>query len=231
MHADRLRLLRFPMRVGLFGGTFDPPHRGHLAVADAAIQAFKLSRVLLAPTGRQPLKTVGAVASFADRMAMARILCSEAAAGFRLEPSGVDAPKQDDEPNYTISAIRRLKLAFPSAEQGTTKMGGIFVIVGADAFRQLRQWREPVALLREAEWIVVSRPGFSDSGPDAPNLSPEQAGRVHRLTSVQEPASSTDIRTRLGAGADCSGLLTPGVIEYIRQHGLYANVDGRAKLL
>ena len=119
------------MRVGFFGGSFDPPHRGHLAAALAAADRFGLERVLLAPTARQPLKPDGPVASFEDRLEMVRLLCEGSA---RLEASAVDAPAADGQPNYTIDTLQRLQGVFGADET-------IFVIVGVDAFLGLRRWR------------------------------------------------------------------------------------------
>jgi len=93
------------MRVGFYGGSFDPPHCGHLAVAKAAAEAFALDTVLLAPTARQPLKPQGAEASFDDRLAMVRLLC-EGESG--LEASELEAPSAESgaavQPNYTIDS-------------------------------------------------------------------------------------------------------------------------------
>src|SRR3978361_2006331 len=108
------------MRIGYFGGTFDPPHRAHLRVARAAADAFALDRVLLAPTGVQPLKAEPAKASFEDRLAMTRLLCAEAP---RLQASAIDGPLPDGSPNYTVDALSRLREQQPDAE--------LFVLAGA----------------------------------------------------------------------------------------------------
>ena len=199
------------MRIGFFGGSFDPPHRGHLAVAHAAAESFKLHRVLLAPTAQQPLKPNGAVASFEDRLAMVERLCQGDA---RFEASALDAPLTHGAPNYTIDTLTRLRAEL----SGDTT---VFVIVGADAFLDLRRWRSPDSLLDVAEWIVVSRPGFALTDLDALRLSPEQLTRVHLLPGVAEPASATEIRLRLSEGHDCSEIVPPPVLAYIRQRHLY----------
>src|ERR1700734_1006739 len=94
------------MRVGFFGGSFDPPHLGHLAVARAAAQAFALDTVLLAPTAHQPLKPHGADAPFEDRLAMVRLLCAGQPG---LEASELEAPTEAISPNYTIDTLRALR--------------------------------------------------------------------------------------------------------------------------
>lgn len=198
------------MRVGFFGGTFDPPHRGHLAVARAAADKFALDRVLFAPVSRQPLKPGHATASYVQRLDMVSLLC-EGADDARLVASDADAPRADGLPNYTVDTLKRLSETDVS----------LSVIVGADSFLDLRRWREPEELLRLAEWIVVSRPGFSLDDLSELNLTPAELGRVHLLHGVAEPVSATAVREKLRAGDDASSLLTAGVLSYIRENGLY----------
>jgi nicotinate-nucleotide adenylyltransferase len=197
------------MRVGLFGGTFDPPHLGHLAVARAVRDRFGLDRVLLAPAGVQPLKPGGAHASFADRLRMVELLC-EGCAG--IEASAIDAPRPDGSPNFTIDTLQRLRAELPGAE--------IFVIVGADAFLGIREWKCPDELLRE-RWIVVSRPGFDVSALDSLGLTPGQRAQVETLGDFANPASATEIRDRLGDDEAGGELVPAKVLEYIKTHHLY----------
>jgi nicotinate-nucleotide adenylyltransferase len=203
------------MRVALFGGSFDPPHRGHVAIARAAADQFSLDTVLFAPAGRQPLKPAGAGASFEDRLAMVALACAEDHS--RFAPSALDAPLPDGQPNFTVDTLARLAAQQPGAQ--------IFNLVGADSFRDLPRWRQPERLLELAEWIVVSRPGFPLADPAAslPDLALTDAlrSRVHLLGSVHEDVSATLLRQRLHAGDPCSDLLPEGVSAYIRQHHLY----------
>jgi nicotinate-nucleotide adenylyltransferase len=196
-----------PLRIGYFGGTFDPPHRAHLLVARAAAAAFALDRVLLAPTGLQPLKSAAPLASYSDRVAMTRLLCADDG---RLEVSELDEPHEDGRPNYTIDALGQLRTDFPGAE--------IFIIVGADSFATLPKWHEHDRLIAEAEWIVVSRPDWSLEALPIPE---EQRARVHLLSTVNEDISSTGIRERLRVGVSCDKLLTPTVSLYIARMHLY----------
>jgi nicotinate-nucleotide adenylyltransferase len=195
------------MRIGYFGGTFDPPHRAHLKVATAAADAFALDHVLLAPTGVQPLKTSPPHASYEDRVTMVRLLCAD---NPRLDVSEIDAPHEDGSPNYTIEALARLRTEFADAE--------IFVIVGADSFATLPQWHEHERLLRETEWIVVSRPEYSLENLPIPET---QRARIHLLTTVDEDVSATAVRERLRVGVSCDKLLTPTVNLYIAKMHLY----------
>lgn len=211
------------MRAGFFGGTFDPPHCGHLAVAQAAAEKFSLDTIFFAPAGNQPLKPGGAHASFADRLAMVELLCAAPGGNpgkGRFVTSIVDAPREDGQPNYTIDTLHRLRAGLK--EQSPDCGVELFVIVGADSFLDLRRWKEPEALLHSAQWIVVSRPGSSLDDLAPLSLTSEERESVHLLEDVSEPASATEIRERLQAGLDCSALLTPEVYRYIREHRLYS---------
>ena len=205
--------IRSPDRVALFGGTFDPPHLGHLAIARAAADAFQLDTILFAPAGRQPLKPAGSSASFADRLAMVTLACT---ADTRFAPSTLDAPIPGGEPNFTVETLRRLNQSLPAAT--------IFNLVGADSFHGLARWRRPDELLNLAEWIVVSRPGFPLRDPEGMTLTPAHRQRIHLLDSVHMDAAATDLREHLQAGDLCKDLLPVLVAEYIHQHGLYRRI-------
>jgi len=198
------------MRIALFGGTFDPPHRGHLAIARAAADVFELESVLFAPVGLQPLKENLTATSFADRLAMVQLACE---ADPRFQASSVDAPRADGTPNYTVDTLAALKSQMPAAT--------IFNLVGADSFLSLRSWRDSQRLLELAEWIVVSRPGSPLNDLSGLRLTKEERGRIHLIETVHEEVSATDLRKRLESGEDCSDLIPPQVDSYIRSHGLY----------
>jgi nicotinate-nucleotide adenylyltransferase len=198
------------MRVALFGGSFDPPHHGHTAIAAAAADVFDLDRVLFAPVGRQPLKREGTPSSFADRLAMVELAC---AADSRFAVSDVDAPRSDGAPNYTVETLATLHEAMPDAR--------LFNLVGADSFLDLPLWHEPKRLLEVAEWIVVSRPGFPLANLSALGLTPHQRGRVHLLQTVHEDVAATNLRERLEGGDPCNDVLDPDVSAYIQARHLY----------
>jgi len=204
------------MRIGFFGGSFDPPHLGHLAVARAAAHAFSLDRVLFVPTAHQPLKPTGAAASYQERLAMVSLLCKLQPADVspHFEPSALDAPLPDGAPNYTVDTLTRLRDTLPSTDR-------LFVILGTDAFLGLPRWRSPDTLFTLAEWIIVSRPNVSPQELDTLKLTPAQRQRIHQLHGVCEPATATQIRALLAAGSDCSDLLSPSLLQYIRTHHLY----------
>ena len=219
------------MRLALFGGTFDPIHCAHLRVARAAADAFSLDRVLFAPTGRQPLKSALATASFEDRLAMVSLAlahsCADQTPDPRFTVSALDAPRPDGTPNFTVDLLEELARTNPDAT--------LFAIAGADSFLTLAQWRWPERVLALAEWIFVSRPGL-DLAPDfldrpefAPlALTPEQRSRIHLLPGVHEDISATALRQRLEAPSSdfpndtaLNLWLPPAVAAYIRDHHLY----------
>ena len=136
-------------RVAFFGGSFDPPHLGHLAVAQAARVGLGLDEVLFAPVGAQPLKPVGATASFDDRVAMTR-LAIEGEPGFAI--SLADAPKESGGPNYTVETLENLQ-----RELG--RDCALFCLIGADSFAALRLWHRAAEIPFVAALVVASRPG------------------------------------------------------------------------
>ncbi|WP_158792967.1 nicotinate-nucleotide adenylyltransferase [Granulicella sp. L60] len=198
------------MRVTLFGGTFDPPHLGHIAIATAAANAFHLDTVLFTPAGRQPLKPDGAMAPFADRLAMVQLACASDA---RFTVSTLDAPHPDGTPNYTVDTLAALRQQMPEAR--------LFNLVGADSFLGMPRWHQSERLLELAEWIVVSRPGFSLDSLDDLHLTPSQLSRVRMLETIHEDVASTDLRQRLEAGDPCDDLLPAAISQYIHIHRLY----------
>lgn len=205
------------MRIALFGGTFDPPHRGHISIARAAADAFALDQILFAPTGLQPLKLSTEPTPFAIRLALVSAACQPgySESDPRFLATDLDAPRPDHSPNYTVDTLAALAALYP---QHT-----LFNLVGADSFLNLPHWRSPDRLLDLAEWIVVTRPGYPLTEPDlAPlALTPTQRARVHLLAGVEEDVSATTLRDRLRRGDPCLDLLPAPVAAYIATHHLY----------
>jgi nicotinate-nucleotide adenylyltransferase len=237
-------------RVAFFGGSFDPPHLGHLAIARAARTALGLERVLFAPVGAQPLKPKGSTASFADRLAMTEAAIA-GEPGF--EVSLADAPNAAGEPNYTLETLRRLRAGLPAG-------GCLYCLMGADSFASLRRWRGAPEIPFAASLIIASRPG-QDLNHLAPFLpggltieSPSDAAILSaaRDLHLQPPAielrcyllrnldgetvpfyllpgldveiSASEIRAQVRSSPQDSaaaGSLPPPVAGYIRSHGLY----------
>lgn len=138
-------------RVAFFGGSFDPPHLGHLSVARAARAALKLDTVLFAPVGAQPLKPHGSAAGFKDRLAMTR-LAIQGEPGFAV--SLADAPLPSGAPNYTLESLLTLRA-------GLEPEGALFCLIGADSFVALRRWHRAAEIPFVAPLIVASRPSQS----------------------------------------------------------------------
>ena len=209
------------MRLGLFGGTFDPIHQGHLDVAEAARRALQLSCVWVVPARVPPHRRAPA-ASAAHRFAMAAIACANAP-GLLLS----DLEMEDATPSYTEGTLDRL----PSLG---VNVGTLFLVTGADAFRDIQTWKGFPGILDRCHFVVVSRPGHS--APELPKQLPALASRmvdagremgttpsVILVDARTAPVSSTDIRRRLLAGEAVDDLVGPGVAAYIEKHGLYRN--------
>ncbi|MDE3187713.1 MAG: nicotinate (nicotinamide) nucleotide adenylyltransferase [Acidobacteriota bacterium] len=235
-------------RVAFFGGSFDPPHRGHLAVAHAARAALQLDSVLFAPVGAQPLKPHGSTAGFADRVAMTRLaIANEPAFAVSL----VDAPTPTGRPNYTIDTLERLRDELPGG-------GTLFCLMGADSFHGLRQWHRGAEIPFVAPLIVASRPGqpltdLASALPPGLSIDPEpalpgaaQPAHVHlRCLTLRNAAgaatpfyllpglhidiSASQIRSQIRRQAQAAPgrqppeheLLPPAVSDYIATHNLY----------
>jgi nicotinate-nucleotide adenylyltransferase len=224
------------MRIAFFGGTFDPPHCGHIAIARAAIQRLELDQVLVAPVGTQPLKGGSAHSSFADRMAMVRLAV---AAEPRLTASDVDAPLPDGQPNYTFDTLQRLRRRLQPSDT-------LFCLLGADSFLTLNRWHRCSELLLLCDFIVAGRPGFSlrqinsalpdgmmntgeHRGPEYTRFSLSgpsgQSSAVFLLPDLDKDISATEIRAALAEGSEQQTLLAPAVADYIRSHGLYRPIE------
>jgi nicotinate-nucleotide adenylyltransferase len=218
------------MRIAFFGGTFDPPHRGHIAIAQAARTRLALDQVLVAPVGTQPLK--GAHSSFEDRLAMVRL----AVAGEPgLVASSVDAPLPDGQPNYTLATLQRLQRDLQTSDQ-------LFCLMGADSFLTVKRWHQCAELLLFCDFIVAGRPGFSlrqinDALPEGVENTGEYresaftrfvlagpSGRqatLFLLPDLDQDISATEIRAALAGGSEQQTVIAPAVAEYIRSHALY----------
>lgn len=195
--------MRVANRVAIYGGSFDPVHNGHLAIAEAARDRFQLNEVMIVPTAHPPHRS-DAVASYQDRYNMIELAVEGRRA---IHPSKLEEPGSAFK-HYTIETLRRLRQMLPKDE--------LFVIIGVDSYNNLHTWREPQALATEAELIVVSRPG---SEPDAKLRLP--ASRVHFIRDIQQDVSASQIRAAVAAGQPIEKFVPRAVAEYIRAHHLY----------
>jgi nicotinate-nucleotide adenylyltransferase len=139
------------MRIAFFGGSFDPPHLGHIAIAHAAMARLPLDRVLVAPAATQPLKNHESQTPYAERLAMVRLAVQ---GDPRLEACLLDGPRPDGRPNYTLDTLIDVEATLEPDDQ-------LFCLIGADALSNLRHWHRAAELLVFCDFIVASRPGFS----------------------------------------------------------------------
>lgn len=185
--------------IGLFGGTFDPVHRGHLQIAQQAAQSFTLDRVLFIPAANPPHKTTAAITPYAHRLRMTEIACAP------YPNFSASALESGPEKSYTVNTLERVRQELCCCDE-------LFFLIGADAFREIETWKRWQDVLTLAQFIVISRPGVEY---DIPGIA-----RVHRMDELQIPVSSSEIRKRLAAG-EPTPELPAEVCEYIRGHGLY----------
>ena len=193
------------MRIGVFGGTFDPPHLGHLLAATDAAEALALHQVLFVPAATQPLKAGRlAGASPADRRAMVELLV----AGddrFSVEPMELERGGL----SFTVDTLRALRERYPA---GTADL---VLLLGADAAAQFSHWREPGEVRRLAE-VVVLRRGEGSAAPEGFRAVPTRRVDI----------SSSEVRERVRAGRDIRGFVTDPVAAYIARTGLYRQGSG-----
>lgn len=230
------------MNIGLFGGTFDPIHRGHLALARAARESYKLSKTIFVAANVPPHKQEQPLSAFAHRYAM---IALATASEKDFIPSLLEAPEDFEptgrrkekaqRPNYTIDTIERLKRTLKKSDR-------LFLMIGIDAFADIAKWHMAEALFHQCEFVVASRPGFSlaDVANALPaSLRPRQevtrpfhkqaatgdlvlsGVTIHLLDQVYQPVSSTAIRQAAAAGKPLGRFVEPGVAEYIKKMGLY----------
>jgi nicotinate-nucleotide adenylyltransferase len=232
------------MNIGFFGGTFDPIHRGHIVLAQAAQEKFQLGRVLFVAANIPPHKRKQPLTAFAHRYAMT-VLATANVKSFL--PSLLEAPEEIpagkksssvlSAPNFSIDTVRRLKQTLKKSDQ-------LFFLIGIDAFRDIANWHQSEALFQECEFLVASRPGYSlaDVAKSLPEkLRPAPAVTkpfekqpakgdlvlkgvtIHLLDGVHQAISATAIRQAVAAGKSLGKFVDPAVADYIKKMSLYRN--------
>jgi nicotinate-nucleotide adenylyltransferase len=231
------------MNIGLFGGTFDPIHRGHLALAQAAKERYDLGRIHFVPADIPPHKASTPLTPYFHRYAMV-VLATMGEKTF--VPSLLEAPEEPapaagkpkpPRPNYSIDTVRRLKKSLGRSDR-------LFFLIGIDAFDEIASWHQADALFAECEFVVASRPGYSLA--DVANALPEKlrpkasvskpfakqpakgdlvlsGATVHLLENVHAPVSATAIREAVAAKKPLGKFVDSEVAEYIKKMGLYKN--------
>jgi nicotinate-nucleotide adenylyltransferase len=197
-------------RVGILGGTFDPVHNGHLAIAREARVELELEEVIFLPAGRPWMKAGQEIAPAAHRVAMVRL----AIAGqtwCRLSTMEIDRPG----PTYTVDTLEALH-----REHGTTV--DFYFILGWDSLPELPRWKEPLRILELCTLVALPRPG--SPRPDIEAIEKQVPGLLRRLVILEKPevdVSGTEIRERVAKGKSIADLVPAAVENYIREKGLY----------
>jgi len=199
-------------RLGVLGGSFNPVHNAHLAMARAAMEAFGLERVLFLPTGNPPHKRAG-LADKRHRLRMVE-LAVDGHPGFAV----ADLEVRREGTTYTVDTLRILRARWPGAS--------LWYIVGADTLLELHTWREIDAVLALCSFVVCTRPGWQEEAVgDCASRLRERGAVIHLLNMPGIDISSTVIRRSLEEGERTSeGLVPPAVWGYLREHRLYSPV-------
>jgi nicotinate-nucleotide adenylyltransferase len=210
-----------PRRIGILGGTFDPIHRGHLDLAEAAHSTLGLTQMVVVTSNVPPHRPQPVASSF-HRFAMVAF-----AVQHHADWRAADLELRYDAPSYTSRTLNRFHdRGYRPAE--------LFFLIGADAFLDISSWRDYPNILESAHFVVVSRPGFAvrELAERLPQLAPRMAidprdglsSTLPLIILIDAPTadvSSTAIRRRLAKGESIAGLVPPGVQQHIEQHGLY----------
>ena len=196
-------------RTGILGGTFDPVHSGHLAIAGLVQTEFELDRVIFVPAGRPRLKRQEPGAAIGHRLEMVKV----AVAGYTgFEASEVETDRPG--PTYTVDTLEDFS--------GKLNDDEFFFIVGIDVLSRFHEWRKADRILELCRLVAVSRPGYSAfDWPSFYAASPGATGRVEIVSSAMVDVSGTELRQRAAAGLTLRGLVPEPVEEYIQHHGLY----------
>ena len=202
-----------PGTVGVFGGTFDPIHVAHLAVAQEAAESLGLERVLFVPAGQPPHKPGLEITSGRHRLAMVELAVAGnerfAASRQELDRAG---------PSYTVVTLEALRTSRLAAGASTD----LVLILSAEAFLGLMTWRDPRRVLELARFVVAPRDGYPDAGPTfLEEHLPDLADRAVFLDGPRMRLSASELRDRAAAGRSLRYLVPDAVAAYIGDHGLY----------
>ena len=217
------------MRLAILGGTFDPIHVAHLAVAEAVRDVFQLDRMLLLTARRPPHKGEREVTTFSHRLAMTALACR---GRDRLEPSDYEGSRPG--PSYTVETVRHFRGELEPDDP-------LFFVMGSDSLADLPSWREPRRILALANLVVAPRPGTAREVAEGA-LGADLAARVSAASGEAAPAcgsiywtevpqqdvSGSEIRRRVRADQGIAGLVPEAVAEYIARYHLYGGPEDPA---
>jgi nicotinate-nucleotide adenylyltransferase len=225
-------------RIALFGGTFDPIHTGHVAVARAAQRRFHLHQVYFIPSSHPPHKHGSELSAYAHRFAMVALACAE---HLRFVPSLAEASLEGASPRifYSVDTVRAFRRKYNRPGDR------LYFLVGADSFLHLNTWKEYEKILELCDFVVANRPGFPIRAlrqvippkllaPQWPHARadaraiPLRRTTVHLLDTVASHVSATHVRQRLARGQSIRGLVPARVEEYIIKQALYIDHGNRS---
>lgn len=203
-------------RIGLFGGTFNPIHVGHLSIAEEARIAAKLDRVIFIPSGESYFKDSREIASREDRLAMTRLACGDV-----YEVSDIETRREG--PSYTADTCREFRAMFPEDE--------LFLILGADSILEMDRWHEPAAIFGAVTVLAFTRGGADNAAfaAEASRLREAYGARIEIIDVFALDISSSDIRRFIAGGHAFRHLVTEGVYGFVRERGLYG-CSGRIEI-
>jgi nicotinate-nucleotide adenylyltransferase len=194
-------------RIGLLGGTFDPPHGGHMWLAEAAQAQLGLARVLFLPVG-EPVHKEGEITAVSHRLAMTQFALNDYPT-FHLDTTDADRPP----PHATYSLLSLLRHHYPQAQ--------FWLLIGGDSLRDFAAWRRPQQIIQQCRLAVLPRPGAKVDWTALEEGVPGLRARVDWLEGPTLALSSTEIRALLKAGHSVQALVGTAVARYIQQHQLY----------
>ena len=201
------------MKIGILGGTFDPVHNGHLAVAEQVRALLKLEEVVFVPAGQPWLKTGRSITSAEQRIKMLQLAIT-GKSYFRLSAMEIERAG----PSYTVDTITRMKAQLGIEDE-------LVFIIGWDKLYELHLWKDLPRLLEACRLAAVPRPGYSL--PDLTNLEAAIPGAAQRVELLDMPlmdVSASEIRRRVARGQSISALVPQAVAQYIKRHKLYISI-------
>jgi nicotinate-nucleotide adenylyltransferase len=195
--------------IGIFGGTFDPPHLGHLILAAEAFDQLALTRLLWVLTPLPPHKLDQTITPLEHRLAMTRLMLGDYP-HFELSRAEIDRPG----PHYMLDTVELIRTQYPNAE--------LVLLIGGDSLRDLPAWHRPVELVAACHWLgVMRRPDDTIDLTELEQIIPGMANKVKYVDAPRLEIASRDIRRRISEGRAFRHYLLSPVYDYIQGHGLY----------
>lgn len=194
-------------RIGIFGGTFDPPHTAHLVIARQAKNQLNLSKVIFVPAYLPPHKSIHSTTAANTRLKMLRFLITDIP---KFEISTIELHRKGI--SYTVDTLKTFHKQYPNAE--------IVLIIGADNLAQIQSWKSPHTILDIASIAVYSRRGYNQY------IKKNRINAIH-LKGPPLAISSTEVRKRIAKGLPIHHLVPPSIRKYIEEHSLYKHVASK----